>query len=479
MISSLLLSAIASAPLSSEVTIYNQDFALIKEQRSLDLKAGIQDVLIEDVAQTIERESVGLRSLTAPGSISVLEQNYRFDLINAEEILNRSVGQEVTLTRLLSGGAKEEIKGILLAPPTTIVDGENGQERVYNGLVIKSADGRVLINPTGEITVTKMPEGMVSRPSLVWKLNSAKAGPNKIELSYLAGGMSWSANYVLSLDGAGKVGDLKGWVSLINNSGTAFNEAKLKLLAGEVNREVRYRYKERAIPASTAEDMSGFERKGMVEEQFAEYHLYTSPRPVTIANKEAKQVSLLEGSGVPITKKIILDATAGQGRWRPTEEGSVGSGPIKPLVKIEFRNSEASRLGMPLPAGTIKVFQRDSSGSLQMLGEAAIDHTPKEEKLSLAVGRAFDIVGERKRTAFAWLTKKKPRDGTRETFEIEVRNRKDSAETVHVIERAWGQWSITKASTKQEKLDANTFQWVVSLKPKEVRKITYTVETVW
>lgn len=478
MISSLFLTALASAPIATEVTIYNQDFALVKEQRNLDLKAGIQDVLIEDVAQTIERESVGLRSLTAPGSISVLEQNYRFDLINAHEILNRSVGQEVTLTRHLPNGSKEEIKGVLLAPPTAIVDGEDGQERVFNGLIIQAADGRVLINPSGEITVTKMPEGMVSRPSLVWKLNSAKAGTNKIELSYLAGGMSWSANYVLSLDGAGKIGDLKGWVSLVNGSGIAFKDAKLKLLAGEVNRAARYRY-ERTEAASRPADSSGFAMSKMQEEQFADYHLYTSPRPVTIANNEAKQVSLLEGSGVPITKKIILDATAGMGRWRSSDEGSVGSGPIKPLVKIEFKNNQASRLGMPLPAGTIKVFQKDSSGSLQMLGEAAIDHTPKEEKLSLAVGRAFDIVGERKRTAFAWLTKKRPRDGSRETFQIEVRNRKDSAETVHVIERAWGQWAITNASAKQEKLDANTFQWVLSLKPKEVRKITYSLETYW
>lgn len=478
MVSTLLLATLASAPLSSEVTIYNQNFALIKEQRNLDLKAGIQDVLIEDVAQTIERESVGLKSLTAPGSISVLEQNYRFDLINADEILNRSVGQEVTLTRHLPNGSREETKGVLLAPPTAIVDGEEGQERVYNGLVLKTADGRVLINPSGEIAVSRMPEGMVSRPSLVWKLNSAKAGTNKIELSYLAGGMSWSANYVLSLDGAGKVGDLKGWVSLVNGSGIAFKDAKLKLLAGEVNRETKYRWS--SAPASRApRDMSGFAMETMKQEQFSEYHLYTSPRPVTIANKEAKQVSLLEGSGVPIAKKIILDATGGRGRWRSSDEGTVGSGPIKPLVKIEFKNNEASRLGMPLPAGTIKVFQKDSSGSLQMLGEAAIDHTPKEEKISLAVGRAFDIVGERKRTAFSWLTKKKPRDGSRETFEIEVRNRKDSAETVHVIERAWGQWAITKASSKHEKLDANTFQWVLTLKPKEVRKVTYTVETVW
>lgn len=479
MIAAVLMSTVASAPLASEVTIYNQGFALVKEQRDLNLKEGLQEVLVEDVAQRIERESVGIKSLSSPGSFSVLEQNYRFDLINAQDILNRSVGQEITLTRFLGNGSQDVIRGTLMSAPTAIVDGPNGQSRTYNGLVLKAADGRIYLNPSGEITVTKMPEGMISRPSLVWLLNSAKTGANKIELSYITQGMSWTSNYVLSLEGSGKVGDFKGWVSLVNTSGASFKDAKLKLLAGEVFRAPQGGFGGRGGAPGAPMAALKMADSGMSEEQFAEYHLYTAQRPVTMAANEAKQVSLLEGSNVPVSKKLVVDATRGYGYWRPQEEGVVGSGPIKPLVLIEFKNDKASNLGMPLPAGTIKVFQRDNSGSLQMLGEARIDHTPKEEKLSLPVGRSFDIVAERKRTNFEWLGRRRPRDGTREEFEIEIRNRKETPETVHLIERSWGEWAIPKSNEKWEKLDSNAFQWVVALKPNEVRKITYTLETYW
>ncbi len=479
MIAAVMLSTVASAPVGSEVTIYNQGFALVKEQRELNLKEGNQEVLVEDVAQRIETDSVGIRSLSAPGSFSVIEQNYRFDLINAQEILNRSVGKEIILTRYSANGSKEETRGTLLTAPSAIIDGPNGQTRTYNGLVLRANDGRVLLNPSGEITVSSIPEGMISRPSLVWLLNSGRAGSNKIELSYITQGMSWTANYVLALDGTGRIGDVKGWVTLVNTSGANFKDAKLKLLAGEVFRQPQgggFGGGRGGMAPAAALKMAD---AGMSQEQFAEYHLYSTARPVTMAANEQKQISLLEGTNVPVTKKLVIDATRGLGYWRSQEEGVVGSGPIKPLVLIEFKNDKASNMGMPLPAGSIKVFQRDSSGSLQMLGEAGINHTPRDEKISLPVGRSFDIVAERKRMNFEWLGRKRPRDGTREVFEIEVRNRKETPETVHLIERSWGEWEIDKTSDKWEKLDSNTFQWVLNLKPGEVRKVTYTLETYW
>ena len=478
MIAAVMLSTVASAPLGSEVTIYNQGFALIKEQRELNLKEGNQEVLVEDVAQRIETDSVGIRSLSAPGSFSVIEQNYRFDLINVQEILNRSVGKEIILTRYSANGTKEETRGTLLTAPSAIIDGPNGQNRTYSGLVLRANDGRVLLNPSGEITVTSIPEGMISKPSLVWLINSARSGANKIELSYITQGMSWTANYVLALDGTGKIGDLKGWVTLVNTSGAIFKDSKLKLLAGEVFRQQRPGQFAAGRGGGAVEMMMKADA-GMTQEQFAEYHLYSTPRPVTMAANEQKQISLLEGTNVPVSKKLVVDATRGYGYWRSQEEGVVGSGPIKPLVLIEFKNDKASNMGMPLPAGSVKVFQRDSSGSLQMLGEAGINHTPRDEKISLPVGRSFDIVAERKRSNFEWLGRKRPQDGTREVFEIEVRNRKETAETVNVIERSWGEWAITKTSDKWEKLDSNTFEWVVTLKPGEVKKITYTLETYW
>jgi hypothetical protein len=286
--------------------------------------------------------------------------------------------------------------------------------------------------------------------------------------------MGWKADYVLNLDQAGKIGDVKGWVTLTNNSGATFTNAKLKLLAGEVFRANYGR--PGGFGGAPMEAMRAAAKDEFSEEQFSEYHLYTLQRPTSIKDKEIKQVSLLEAVRVPVTKKLVIDAMRMYGFYRPNE-GQIGVGDIKPLVFIEFKNDQASNMGMPLPAGTVKVFQRDSTGSLQMLGEASIDHTPRNEDVSLPVGRAFDIVAFRKRTEFRWLGN--ARTGAIETFEIEVRNRKETAETVHVYERFGGEWTITQKSAEYTKLDAHTVDFVLNLQPNEVRKITYTVETRW
>lgn len=466
-----LTAAIASG--GAELTVYNQGFALVKEPRELTLKKGVQEVVVEDVAQMIESNSVGIRSVSNPGSFSVLEQNYKYDLINAEAILQKAVGKRISFSRILPDGKREKFSGILMSAPTSAIP--NGSNTTYTGMVIKTDDGRIVLNPTGEIEVSEIPAGMISKPSLVWTLDSESAGKNKIELSYLTQGMGWTADYVLALNKDGSKGDIKGWVTLTNNSGTTYNDAKLKLLAGDVNR-IRT---EMARGGNFAGNRpGGVPGANMQEEQFAEYHLYTVQRPVTVANRELKQVSLLEAVDVPVQKRLIVDAMRDYRSvfgYRPSE-GQVGTGNIKPLVLIEFTNDPKSNLGMPFPAGKIKVFQRDSSDSLQMLGEDQIDHTPRMEKLSLAVGRAFDIVCERKRTKFEWIN---GRSGMRETFEIEVRNRKDSPETVYVYERQWLSWKIIEKNHDYETPDAHTVIFPVKLKAQEVKKVIYTVETTW
>ena len=466
-----LISAVAGG--GAEVTVYNQGFALIKEPREITLKKGVQEVLVEDVAQQIEPSSVGIRSTSSPGSFSVLEQNYRYDLISPEAILQKAVGKKIAFTRVLPDGKKERFTGVLMSAPTASVP--NGGNTTYNGMVIRTDDGRIILNPVGEIEVSEIPAGMISKPSLVWTLESETAGRNKIELSYLTKGMSWIADYVLALDKDGKLGELKGWVTLTNNSGAAYKDAKLKLLAGDVNR-VNDLYQRGGNFGGNRP--GSFERSNMKEESFADYHLYSVQRPVTVANNELKQVSLLEASNVPITKRLIIDPLREyrRGSGYQPGEGEVGTGNIKPLVLFEIKNDEKSNLGMPFPAGKFKVFQRDSSGSLQMVGEDQIDHTPKKEMISLAVGRAFDIVCERKRTKFEWI---KNRIGTRETFEIEIRNRKDSAEQVDVYERLWYEWKVTAKSMDFNTADSNTIIFPVKLAPQEVKKINYTVETYW
>ncbi len=466
--------SLGSAPGDTELTVYNQGFALVKEQRSLSLQRGVQTVSIEDVAALIETNSVGIRSLSAPGSFSVLEQNYQYDLISPNAILNKAVGQKIVFNRVLPDGSRERLEGVLLSSPTAVVGNASGGGRTtWNGMVIQANDGRIILNPSGEIEVSSIPDGLISKPTLQWLIESTRAGANSIELSYLTQGMSWKADYVLSLDKAGALGDLKGWVTLTNNSGATFKDAKLKLLAGEV-------FRQQSAPGFGGGRARMAGRAAMEdsfsEEQFADYHLYTLQRKTTVRNKEIKQVSLLEGFGVPITKKLVIDAMRNYRGYRPSE-ALIGIGNLKPLVFIEFTNDEKSNLGMPLPMGTVKVFQRDSTGSLQMLGEAGIDHTPRNEKISLPIGRAFDVVADRKRTEFKWIGSR--RIGTIETFEIEVRNRKETNETVHVFERFHAEWKITANNQPFNKLDSHTVDFVLRMQPNEVRKIVYTVETRW
>lgn len=465
-----------AADTGTEVTVYNQGFALVKELRDLQLRQGRQDVRIEDVAQMIEPSSVGIRSISAPGSFEVLEQNYQYDLISTQAILNKAVGGRITLNRVLPNGDKDRVVGTLMSSPTAIVGGQGGSQYTYNGMVVRTDDGRILLDPSGEVEVGSIPEGLISKPSLLWDLVAERAGANKVEISYLTQGMSWVADYVLSLDEAGKQGDLKGWVTLTNNSGATFKDAKLKLLAGDVQRAPTLGAPAGRGGARMAEAAAD---KGFAEEQFADYHLYTLQRPASIRNREMKQVSLLEAFTVPVTKKLVLDPMRMYTGWRP-QEGEVGTGTIKPQIRIEFRNDKASNLGMPLPMGKFKVFQRDKSGSVQMLGEDRIEHTPRDEKISLVVGRAFDIVAERKRTKFEWIRNARGEiKGAIETFEIEIRNRKETPETVNLIERHWYEYKITNNNMPFAKLDAGTIEFVVELKAGETKKVIYSAETTW
>lgn len=468
--------ALAAAPSSTELTVYNQGFALVKEERELTLRNGEQEIAIEDVAAQIESNSVGIVSLSKPGSFTVLEQNYKFDLISPIAILNKAVGKKITFRRILPNGARESVSGILMSSPTAIVSQGGGDSNwTYNGLVLKADDGRIILNPTGEIEVDSIPEGLISKPTLMWQLLSRESGANKIQLSYLTQGMSWTADYVLNLDRAGTLGSLKGWVTLNNVSGATYKNAKLKLLAGEVQ---RIRDKAMSFGGGRGGGAPAAEAMNMMsEESFAEYHLYTVNRPTTVADRETKQVSLLEAFEIPVQKKLVVDAMRMYRGWRPNE-GAVGTGPISPLFLIEFTNDEKSKLGMPLPEGRVKVLQPDSTGSLQMIGEDQIRHTPKNEKLSLAVGRSFDVVAERKRTEFRWLNGNAS-EGAVETYEIEVRNRKESAETVHVFERPYWDWTVKEKNMEYAKLDSNTIDFEVKLGPNETKKVIYTVEYRW
>jgi hypothetical protein len=466
-----LLATATMSTKSTEVTVYNQGIGFVKENRLVQVKKGRQSVTVDGVAQLIDTTSVGFRSISSPGALSILEQNYRYDLVSPQAILAKSVGKRVKVTRAF-GNSKETIEGILMSSPTSVVDGPNGLSNQYNGMVVKADDGSIILSPIGEVSVLEMPTGLISTPSLLWDLQSEKDGQEEIELSYITQGMKWDANYVFTLDPAGK-GDLQGWVTIDNNSGANFENAKLKLLAGEVNL-VRPAQPEIMMMKNRVGAPGAAMADGFQEESLFEYHLYALGRPATVLNKERKQLSLLSGSDVPFRKRIIVDAMMGFNGYYPSE-GEVGTGSQSPLVKVEFVNDKKSGLGMPLPQGKIRIYQRDKSGSVQMLGEDSIRHTPRDEKISLNVGRSFDIVSERKRTNFKRISNR----SFEETFQVQVRNRKEEASTVHVYERHWGDWKITKKNMDFTKEDSNTAVFEVALKANEVKTVEYTVVTSW
>ena len=469
MLTALLVGALqTSAP--PEITVYNQGFALVKENRTLDLAAGRQTAIVENVAQQIDTTSVRFRPLANDSGLSLLEQNYRFDLINPAAILARAVGTEIKFIRYENGNSVV-LEGTLLSAPTAIVSNNGNNYQTYSGMVIKdSKTGEIVLDPVGTVVVKNIPDGLISKPSLLWDLQADKAGRQEIELSYITQGMNWTSDYVLTLNDAGKA-DLQGWATLTNSSGTEYKNAKLKLLAGDVNRVQQNRPETMAAGGAV---LRMTKDKSFEEESLFEYHLYTLQRPTTLQNNETKQVSLLEGSSVPYTRKLIVDATRNFGRYYPSE-GAIGEGNIQPQVRVEFDNKQKNGLGMPMPAGRIRVYQRDKSGSIQFIGEDQIGHTPKDESISLVLGRAFDVVSSRKRTNFRRINDR----AFSETFEIEVRNRKEAPEVVHVLERHYGDWKVTEKNQEFVKLDSETMDFTVNLKANEVKKVVYTVETRW
>lgn len=446
---------------STELTVYNQGLGFVKDIRLVDLKKGTQGVRIEDVAQLIDASSVGFKCLNNPGSVSVLEQNYQYDLVSPEAILQKSIGKRIRLTRTV-GNSKETVEGTLVSSPNAVVNTGGGSEYQYNGLVLKTDDGRILLSPQGEIDVMEMPEGLISKPSLLWQVESADDQNAKMELSYLTKGISWSANYVLTLNTTG-LGDLQGWATIDNRSGASFKDAQLKLMAGELNivrDQPVFNTVSQATPASAAAiPAEGFRESGLFE-----YHLYTLQRPATIKNNESKQLSLLEGFNIPVTKIVAFDGYANSGDEQVQNLDS--------NVRIKFVNDEKSHLGMPMPAGKVRLYQRDKAGSVQFLGEDQIDHTPKGETLRLTVGKAFDVKATHKRTTWTKVSK----NLTRMDFEVEVRNRKQEAQTVYLYEHLDGDWKITKKTQDYIKDDSNTIVFEVKLAAGQVGTVKYTVE---
>jgi len=441
------------------VTVYNSNIALVRDVRQLQLPAGTFRLKFMDIAATVNPATVHFRSLTEPEKVGVLEQNYEYDLLEPNKLLNKYVGKEVTLVRSYMDNnttKREEIKATLLA-------NNNGPVWKIGNDIVTGLYGESYRFP-------EVPANLYDRPTLLMSLENSGARKQTIETSYLANNLSWNADYVLTVARDDKAADLDGWVTLVNNSGTAFHNAKLQLVAGDLNRlpdRSRYAAAEMMANAPAAKAVGGF-----VQENFSEYHLYALGRRTSVEDKETKQINLLEGSGVPVEKLFVVN---GQNYYYHNAQNP-GS-PLKDAVMVfyKFKNEEKAGLGIPLPGGNVRVYQKDSKGGVLFIGEDHIDHTPKDEFVTVKIGNAFDVVAERKQTDF-----KKIADRVWEMeFEIKLRNHKDTPVTIQVNEPIGGDWEILSSTYEAKKTAAFAAQFNVPVRPNGESVLRYRIRVKW
>lgn len=458
---------VSGSPEDVAITVYNQNFGVVREKRRINLKSGTNFLSVEDVASTIDPTSVSFSSLTSPNETVVREQNYRYDLVDPQTILFKSVGKNIKLRQYFSGGTSKELSGVLLSSPRSVVGSVDGSARfVYSGLVLGTASG-VILNPAGEIEISEMPEGLVSVPSLFWKLDTEKSGEQLTELSYQASGLNWNCDYVAVLNETDTKADLTSWVTIDNKSGATYKNASLKLMAGDVHRVTQPNAPRSAEYMEMAADgiVGGAQ---FSEKAFAEYHLYTLKGKTTVANNETKQMSLFNATAVPVKKVFVFDP--GGQNYNPYMGSS--ENPQKVNVEIELENKESNHLGMPMPKGKVRVYKKDQDGSLQFVGEDSLDHTPRDEKIRLYIGDAFDLVGERKQLSVRQISERVQRI----SYEISLRNHKNTAVTINAVEHASGQWKILNSSMTYTKKDSGTFEFAAQVPARGELKISYEIE---
>jgi hypothetical protein len=440
------------------ITVYNSNIALVRDVRQLTLPTGYFRLKFMDIAATINPATVHFRSLTEPDKLSVIEQNYEYDLLEPAKLLHKYVGKEVTLVRTYqdSGTTKhEEIKATLLSD--------------NNGPVWKIGNDIVTGMFAESYRFPEVPANLYDRPTLLMSLDNSGPRKHQIEASYLATNLSWNSDYVLTVARDDKAADLDGWVTLANNSGTAFHNARLQLVAGELNR-----VPSSAPVAMRADAINGRVAKEMQfqQESFSEYHLYSLGRRTSVKDKETKQISLLQGTGVPVEKVFVVN---GQNFYYHNvyNPGSPQKDPV--MVFYKFKNEEKAGLGMPLPAGNLRVYQKDSKGGVLFIGEDHIDHTPKDETVTVHIGNAFDVVAERKQTDY----KRIDTHVWEMEFEITLRNHKDTPITVEVNEPIGGDWEMLSSTYKFTKTAAFAAQFKVPVAKDGTSVLKYRIRAKW
>lgn len=441
------------------VTVYNSNIALIRDVRQLVLPGGIFRLKFMDIAATVNPATVHFRSLTDPEKLGVIEQNYEYDLLEPAKLLHKYVGKEVTLVRAYQENGttkREEIKATLLSD--------------NNGPVWKIGNDIVTGMFAESYRFPEVPANLYERPTLLMSLENSGARKQQIEASYLASNLSWNSDYVLTIARDEKNADLDGWVTVVNNSGTAFHNARLQLVAGELNRIQANNLRR---DANVAYEMAAkVAAPQFQQESFSEYHLYSLGRRTSVEDKETKQISLLQGSAVPVEKIFVVN---GQNYYYHNAQnpGSPLKDPV--LVYYKFKNEEKAGLGIPLPAGNVRVYQKDSKGGILFAGEDRIDHTPKDETINIHIGNAFDVVAEHKQTDYKSISS----HVWEMEFEVTIRNHKDGPIMVEVNEPIGGDWDMLSSTYKYTKTAAFAAQFNVPVAKDGKAVLKYRIRAHW
>ncbi len=425
-----------------EVTVYNNNLGLVKDTRGVTLPPGEGELRFMDVAAGIMPVTVHAKSINAPDKFQVLEQNYEYDLMDYNKLMDKFVDKKV---KLVDWNPYQDRKEIVEG---TLISNNNGNP------VFKINDEIYLGHP-GYKVLPEIPENLIAKPTLMWRYANNASDAHQLEVSYLTNNIGWKADYVFVLNKDDTGGDLSGWVTVDNKSGATYKDAKLKLVAGEVQRvqalmnQMEYKMGRAMVAEAMAPQFA--------EEGFFEYHIYDLQRKTTIKDRQTKQISLLEAAGIKAEKELLVYGI--QSYF--TQYYQPQNPKQKVSVYVKFKNSKENQLGMPLPAGILRLYKQDSKGSLQFVGEDNIEHTPKDEEVKVKVGEAFDVVAERRQTDFKQLTTRLYETA----WEVTLRNHKEEPVRVGVVEPLYGNWQIVEQSHPSKKLDAFTLRFDVDVPP--------------
>jgi hypothetical protein len=465
----------ATAFAQPALTLYNQNFAVVRDTVPLDLKAGVNDVRFADATAQVEPDSVILRDLSGVHWLQILEQNYRNDPVSQELLLSLNEGKTLDFVnlRLKDNTQTPEIIQGKVVRSGYVPGGQNTQP------IIEVA-GKLQFTLPGEPRFPSLGDDTVLRPTLHWLLQSDKPGKFDAQVGYVTGGFSWEASYNLVAPENFNTLDLVGWITMKNESGKTFENARVKLMAGDVNKiqPQRYGMMMKAVPMAMAADGAA---PAVTEKAFDEFHLYTVARPTTLHDQETKQVEFVHAENITAPVIYVYDGGAGYGYYggmNLDQHYGADTGNKKVAVVREFVNAESNHLGIALPAGKLRFYRRNDDGQLEFTGENTIDHTPRDETIRVTTGNSFDIVGERRQTDFRVDSADKKLD---ETFEIKLRNHKKVPVEVRVVEHMYRghNWDIVIKSDQSKKIDAQTIEFPVTVKPDAERVITYTVHYTW